>query len=175
MKFVDTFKLMGRVRVYDLPLGCPVWPLSARHMLPVLFDSHNVITDSGLQRAAEILGGIPVPVDPLDEMAIGDRGVNPSNLDVALAPDPTDTALANELIQKTIGSKSVTANVLTMATTFLTAEGPFPFSDPATPIVNEYALKTRASVFIARKTSASLPFSPTSRTGIIVEWRLTLL
>ncbi len=164
-------RVKGNVKVYDIPVGHEtVRDLST---LPVLFDSKNVITDVGLARFAELLGGIST--DFIDDMAIGDRGVNPSNIDSALAPDPTDTALVNEIIEKTIGSKSATANEVTLSTTFLTAEGPFPFSVPAQPVVNEYGLKASDGVLVARKTSASIPFAPSSRVGIIVQWTLTLL
>lgn len=168
MSIADRIKLVGMVRIYDIPHG-----LDRKYGLPILFDSHNVITDDGLNRSAQLIGGIST--DAIDKMSIGDRGINPSDINTALAPDPSDTALSNELIEKDIGTKSVTSNVLTMSTTFLTSEGPFPFSVAAQKIVNEYGLKTSDGVLIARKTFASIPFSVASRTGIIVEWRITLL
>src|SRR3989304_7767364 len=157
---LNRLRLKGYLKIRDIPLGFDSSEaLFFRKDLPILRDTQaNVITDVGLMESAKILVGLSA--DNFDFMAIGDRGVNPSNLDIPLAPSPFDVGLINELNRKMIGSKSVTGSTLNLAATFLTAEGPFSFADHLEEIVNEFSIQTLSAggVCIARKTFPSIPF-----------------
>lgn len=150
----------------------------------VLYDHHNVITNQGLTRVAELLGGLNVNF--INKMAIGDEGApggSPSTPEIPLA---TDTNLDHRVAQTTILNPVIIGtNQLRFTALFLTSP-PVTFSG-ALHAVNEVGLFLQddnttippgggqVSRMFARNTFPSIPFDPTDREGLIVTWTLTIV
>lgn len=148
----------------------------------ILYDHHNVITDFGRTRAAELLGGLDS--NNIDRMAIGDGGAPVGSPSAPFIPLVTDTGLAQEL-QRTnlINPTIIGVNQLKFTALFLTSP-PITFTNPALKAINEVGLffvdddqPSPASnpAMFARNTFPSIPFTTADREGVIISWTITIV
>jgi hypothetical protein len=163
---------LGRLRGF-----LEVWDLPRKGPSRCLYRSENVITDDGRERAAELIFGLST--DPFVYVALGDNGVVPGPprlLDTAVAPDRTDSALANEIDRKLADSillSGTVENQVILTTEFLTADGPFPFWNSSEEVVNEYGVFSVDDIMLARRTAPSIPFDVGDRIGLRIIWKFT--
>lgn len=165
-----SFRLEGHTTVRDLRTG------------EILYDKHNVITNFGKTRSAQLLGGLNS--NAIFSMAVGDGGAPVASPSTPNIPQATDTGLANELTRTTaINPTIVGTNQLKFTALFLTSP-PLSFASPSLHAVNEVGLffqdddqptpGTNPAMF-ARNTFPSIPFDPVDREGIIVTWTITIV
>lgn len=148
----------------------------------ILYDHHNVITNFGRTRAAELLGGLDTNF--VNRMAVGDGGAPVGSPSAPFIPLVTDTGLANELTRtSSVNPVIVGINQLKFTALFLTSP-PLSFASPLLHAVNEVGLffqdddqpspATTPAMF-ARNTFPSIPFDPSDREGILVTWSITVV
>ena len=137
---------------------------------------HNVITDGGDERIAELVGGLST--DFVSKMGIGDGGVSGGDPLVPLAPTKADTALGHELVRHDpITSVTLITSPdfqIQFAETFFTNDPsliPFTGAD----VINEAGLYASDDVLFARKTFVPIPFGVADRIGSICQWSLHVL
>jgi len=150
-----------------------VWSITRDGNRKLLVDDHNVTTDAGLQRMAELAGG--KSEEALRYIAIGDGGTPESDLTVPIAPTPTAVALNHEITRQELQSHNivVSQNLLRCAATFLTtpAEGhSYDFRNAAAPVINEAGILCSDGTLFGIVSWSSIPFAPADRVGLVVEW-----
>ncbi len=160
-------KIVGHTTVVDCSTG------------EVLYDKHNLITNFGKQRAAELLGGIDT--NAVASMAVGDGGAPVASPSTPFIPLPTDTGLANELLRTaSLNPQVIGVNQLKFTALFLTSP-PLAFANPALEAINEVGLffaddvQPGTPAMFARNTFPSVPFKPADREGVIVTWTITIV
>ena len=150
----------------------------------ILFAHHNVITNTGKTRAAELLGGL-AGVTPPDRfikfMAVGDGGASSASPSTPFIPLATNTGLANELARvSALNPIVIGVNQLKFQSLFLTTP-PLPFASPTFKVINEVGLFFGDDVqpgtprMFARNTYPSIPFDTTDREGVIVSWTVSIV
>jgi hypothetical protein len=145
----------------------------------VLYDHHNLITNFGKQRAAELLAGIDTNF--IDQMAVGDLGAPPGSPSTPNIPLVTDTGLANELLRTSaLNPVVIGVNQLKFTALFLTSP-PLTFNSVLNEAINEVGLFFMDDVqpgnprMFARNTFPSIPFTPADREGVIVTWTVSIV
>jgi hypothetical protein len=160
-------KIKGHTTVCDLATG------------EVLFDDHNVITNFGKTRAAELLGGLSA--DFINQMGIGNGGAAVGSPSTPFIPLATDTGLAAEVDRTTLVNPVVVGiNQLKFTALFLTTP-PLPFVPPTFKVVNEVGMfcaddaQPGTPRMFARNTFPSIPFDTVDREGLIITWTFTIV
>lgn len=145
----------------------------------ILYDKHNLITNFGKQRAAELLAGISS--DFINQMGVGDGGAPVGSPSTPFIPLVTDTGLANELLRTAaLNPVIIGVNQLKFTALFLTAP-PLAFANVLLEAINEVGLffqddaQPGSPAFFARNTFPSIPFTPADREGVIVTWTVTIV
>lgn len=145
----------------------------------VLYDHHNVITDFGRTRCAQLLGGLDT--NYIDRMAVGDGGAPVGSPSTPYIPLVTDMGLGNELTRTSaINPTIVGTSQLRFTAVFLTSP-PLPFASPLLHAINEVGLFFQDDVqpgtprMFARNTFPSIPFDPTDREGVLVTWTISIV
>lgn len=145
----------------------------------ILFSDHNVITTTGKQRAAELLGGISAAY--IDRMAVGDGGADSGAPSAPFIPLATDTGLATEILRVAdINPTIIGTNQLRFQAIFLTSP-PLTFTNPAFKVINEVGLFLQDDIqpgtprMFARNTFPSIPFDTTDREGVFLTWTVTIV
>lgn len=161
----------GWLDIWDLPLIGPPRPYD---------DGSNVITDAGRQRGIELVAGLSALT--VRHVAIGDNGIVQGPPRELLIPVPAtrfDTSLGNEIIRKEADSivlSASIANEIIYTAEFLTADGPFSFTEQSQPVVNEAGLIANGdSTLFARRTFPSIPFDVGDRLGLRFFWHLQVV
>lgn len=160
-------KLSGHTVVRDYKTGA------------ILYDHHNIITNFGKQRVAELLGGLDTNF--IDQMSLGDGGAPVASPSTPFIPLVTDTGLANELVRSSsLNPVIIGTNQVKFTALFLTVPV-LSFASPSLKAVNEVGLffqddsQPGTPRMFARNTFPSIPFDTTDREGIIVSWSVTIV
>ena len=145
----------------------------------ILYEHHNVITDFGRTRCAQLLGGLNT--NYIDRMAVGDGGAPVGSPSTPYIPLVTDAGLGNELTRTgSINPTIVGVSQLRFTALFLTSP-PLPFASPLLHAINEVGLFFQDDVqpgtprMFARNTFPSIPFDPADREGCLVTWTISVV
>lgn len=140
----ESLKVIGHIRIIDIETHRILW------------EHHNLITDSGKDRLAEIVSGATATV--VTQIGVGSNNTPPNS---------NQTDLLSPILWKDIDERSVSGHSATYRTYFLTGD--------ANGTWRELGIRanTSSNRLIARQTIAD--FTKNSSMAVIVEWTLTFI